>query len=797
MTFAPIQNRLGVQPVGTTVTCVNKSGGTLAIGDLVITSFIHAGAVVNPEQAGNTSYVFNCVRKAVSTETGNTGYLGVVTGLMSGAGGNGREVEVQFGGICQAKVLVNATVGSGTLLGVSTTAGVLTNGVTASGYSVTLMDNAAVADGTAIKRVYIPQEYSFNASESNDGPVVYGSSRASQFFSDLADGTDSLDIVIIGDSNTGSSQAGMWGYHNGFSQAMFELGWLCYGTHYSHLMTDWLVDTNTGGWNSTAYVKQPSGTLFNGNISGGSTAYSAWTPGKGVTTVTISNASPGVVTYTGHGLTAGAPVFLDTTGLLPAGLSATITGIAVLSGGNFTCTAVSQVLAIGQPVTISGTFTSGDISGYSNPTTYYIIAAGSTSTTFQLSATRNGAAVTTTASSGAVGAVFNVSNTGYTYFVNSVLTPDTFTLALSPTGTAINTSSAGSGTHTIQTCPWTRYGSATAKSPAKDSWVYINGAEYWNWYPNVYMTISHPLYDPSLTLWHRVRWGTFNTGSGYFRPATRKYNGTTNVTLATSSVINTNTGNANSFQVSEYSFTPSTPVVGDQIEAGPLAGGTVAGSRGTVGPAALHGNSIYCKRKGWSVTSHGYLAGYDSLMVNQVATTIGPTLQLHLQELRERQLAASATSSGRVLIISHSGINGNETASDWTSSHFSIWNTYKAVWAALGYPANDLAIVSFVGVAKGAVDNSNNGTGGNLTAVRAAANSLAISQPDMTVLDVNKFMPYTRAIVGVGNGRSYYQTTDTTVHLSGGIATAPSTKDTSDGYTVMAHEIIQILLASA
>jgi hypothetical protein len=65
-------------------------------------------------------------------------------------------------------------------------------------------------------------------------------------------------------------------------------------------------------------------------------------------------------------------------------------------------------------------------------------------------------------------------------------------------------------------------------------------------------------------------------------------------------------------------------------------------------------------------------------------------------------------------------------------------------------------------------------------------------------------MPYSRAIVGVGNGRSYYQRTnnlpnagsDITVHLSGGIYTG-STRDTSDGYTVLAHEIIQTLMNSA
>lgn len=40
------------------------------------------------------------------------------------------------------------------------------------------------------------------------------------------------------------------------------------------------------------------------------------------TTVTISNASPGVVTWTGHGLEANTPVVFSTTGALPTGLTA-------------------------------------------------------------------------------------------------------------------------------------------------------------------------------------------------------------------------------------------------------------------------------------------------------------------------------------------------------------------------------------------------------------------------------------------------------------------------------------------
>jgi hypothetical protein len=218
MTFAPVQNRLGVQPVGTAVTCVNKSGGTLAIGDLVITSFIHAGAVVDPQQAANTGYVFNCIRKATTLESGNSGYLGVVTGLMAGAGANGREVEVQFGGICQAKVLVNATVSSGTLLGVSATAGVLSNAVSTSEYSVTLMDNAAVADGTALKRVYIPTEYSFNTAT----PVSAG-----QFLRDALSGIDSVDILIAGDSNTNKNG---WGWCDGLNFALQQRNAVDYAT---------------------------------------------------------------------------------------------------------------------------------------------------------------------------------------------------------------------------------------------------------------------------------------------------------------------------------------------------------------------------------------------------------------------------------------------------------------------------------------------------------------------------------------------------------------------------------------
>lgn len=68
-----------------------------------------------------------------------------------------------------------------------------------------------------------------------------------------------------------------------------------------------------------------------------------------------------------------------------------ITGTA----GQFSCN--TAVLYANLPVQVSGTLSgSGSISGYSNPTTYYVIGSP-TSTAFTLSATQGGPAITTTA----------------------------------------------------------------------------------------------------------------------------------------------------------------------------------------------------------------------------------------------------------------------------------------------------------------------------------------------------------------------------------------------------------------
>jgi hypothetical protein len=92
---------------------------------------------------------------------------------------------------------------------------------------------------------------------------------------------------------------------------------------------------------------------------------------------------------------------ITTVEITSAGANYGVLTTVVITGtaGQFTCAAAS--LAVGQSITISGTYGgTGSITGYTNPKTYYIISitgSGSSVTGFTLSATLGGTAITTTA----------------------------------------------------------------------------------------------------------------------------------------------------------------------------------------------------------------------------------------------------------------------------------------------------------------------------------------------------------------------------------------------------------------
>lgn len=137
MILSPTAPQIGVQPHASVARMVNKSGGALAIGDVVITSFNHTSSVY-PATTTAEAYLspFACVKKAdgnASAASGNgahanCGILGVVVDLGSYSGADNTEVVVQIGGVCKASVnpsTNNAVIGS--KLFVSDSAGEFTN----------------------------------------------------------------------------------------------------------------------------------------------------------------------------------------------------------------------------------------------------------------------------------------------------------------------------------------------------------------------------------------------------------------------------------------------------------------------------------------------------------------------------------------------------------------------------------------------------------------------------------------------------------------------------------------------
>ena len=123
----------------------------------------------------------------------------------------------------------------------------------------------------------------------------------------------------------------------------------------------------------------------------------------------------------------------------------TITGTA----GQFACTASSVTFTVNQQLTISGTFGgTGSISGYADPTTYFIIATNG-STTFTLSTTYGGTAITTTAGT-PTGLIYtaapSLSKVGlFTATGATVITTATFTLAAANVRVGAGQSITGAG----------------------------------------------------------------------------------------------------------------------------------------------------------------------------------------------------------------------------------------------------------------------------------------------------------------------------------------------------------------
>ena len=231
----------------------------------------------------------------------------------------------------------------------------------------------------------------------------------------------------------------------------------------------YLVD---GAYRYTWRISSPASAVFTGSISGtvltvtgvssGTIAADQALFGVGVDNETVIT---GLLTGTGgigtYEINLTQTVASNTLNTITVGAEVTATVGAELTtvaitgvAGQFSCAASPIPLAIGQSLTISGIYGgTGSISGYVNPTTYYIIATNA-STTFTLSATLGGAAITTTAGT-PTGLTYQVAPT--TLNVTAVISGTLYVgqtiqgvgIAVDTIITAFGTGTGGVGTYTI------------------------------------------------------------------------------------------------------------------------------------------------------------------------------------------------------------------------------------------------------------------------------------------------------------------------------------------------------------
>lgn len=162
MIFTPMAGPLGAHPAPYITKCVARVA-TLAVGDVVVTSFLHSTPVLDPSLGYDPLYVFNCVAPADGNLTNNNGYIGVVTDLNGTSGAVGSIVTVQFGGIVTAKVTPSTTLVPGTILTPSDAGATFVDGGGATaatvGGAVLMQDTTGTA--TILARVFVPLQYWF------------------------------------------------------------------------------------------------------------------------------------------------------------------------------------------------------------------------------------------------------------------------------------------------------------------------------------------------------------------------------------------------------------------------------------------------------------------------------------------------------------------------------------------------------------------------------------------------------------------------------------------------------------
>ncbi len=215
------------------------------------------------------------------------------------------------------------------------------------------------------------------------------------------------------------------------------------------------------GSNPVRGVWYYNGKLYAFRDNAGATAANMFVASSGSSaTVAISIASPGVISWVGHGLAPGAAVSFSTTGALPTGLTAGTTYYVANAGFGTNSFSVATTVG-GAPIATSGTQSGSQtataaqgwqqisfgreilFAQYQSSVTITIASPGVVTWTGHKLA--NGQAVIFEPASGAV--LPTGITAGNMYYVVAAAA-NTFEVAASPGGTAINTTGSSSGTIT-------------------------------------------------------------------------------------------------------------------------------------------------------------------------------------------------------------------------------------------------------------------------------------------------------------------------------------------------------------
>lgn len=198
-------------------------------------------------------------------------------------------------------------------------------------------------------------------------------------------------------------------------------------------------------------------------------------------TVTISQASPAVVTWANHGLADGTTVFLTTSSALPTGLTAGMRYYVVRStSGSFQLSTTQDGLPVATTTAGSGTHTATaqvhqlfeSLTGTSSVVTLAVASPGS------VPWTGHGLDVATPVIFTTTGTLPTGLTAGTTYYVVSP-TENAFNVAATVGGSAINFTGSPSGTHTAHANP------NIGHPPARDDgtyWALVGASNAWGLY---------------------------------------------------------------------------------------------------------------------------------------------------------------------------------------------------------------------------------------------------------------------------------------------------------------------------